>query len=113
MVCEVVNQQTPWALKETNLNLKQCPKSDLEVIQKVPYISVVESLMYARVCTCPDKAFVVRMLGRYLCNPGMDHWTATKRVLRNLQRTKDYMFTYKKSEQYEMQEDFFYDEFWT
>ncbi|XP_062103179.1 secreted RxLR effector protein 161-like [Humulus lupulus] len=37
------------------------------------------------------------MLGRYLSNPGMDHWIAAKRVMRYLQRTKGYMLTYKKS----------------
>lgn len=44
-------------------------------------------------------AFVVKMLGRYLSNPRMDYWKVTKRVIRYLQRTKDYMFTYRKSNQ--------------
>ncbi|KAG8483393.1 hypothetical protein CXB51_023135 [Gossypium anomalum] len=35
--------------------------------------------------------------GRYLSNPGIDHWIATKKVLRYPQRTKDYMLTYKRS----------------
>ena len=29
----------------------------------IPYSSLVGSLMYAQVCTCPDIAFVVGMLG--------------------------------------------------
>ncbi|KAG8501211.1 hypothetical protein CXB51_003325 [Gossypium anomalum] len=36
--------------------------------------------------------------GRYLSNPGIDHWIAAKRVMRYLQRTKDYMLAYKKSD---------------
>ncbi|KAL3613382.1 hypothetical protein CASFOL_042795 [Castilleja foliolosa] len=90
--------------KGDKLSLKQCPKSDLEVkeMHKVPYASVVGSLMYAQVCTRPDIAFIVGMLGRYLSNHGMDHWIAAKRVLRYLQRTKDYMLTYKKSDQLEI-----------
>ena len=52
--------------------------------------------MYAQVCTRPDISFIVGMLGRYLSNPGMDHWKAAKWVLRYLQRTKDYMLTYRK-----------------
>ena len=67
-------------------------------MQKIPYASVVGSLMYAQVCTRPDISFIVGMLGRYLSNPGMDHWKAAKRVLRYLQRTKDYMLTYRKSD---------------
>ena len=53
--------------------------------------------MYAQVCTRPDLAFAVGMLGRYQTNPGMEHWKAAKKVLRYLQGTKDYMLTYKRS----------------
>ncbi|KAL3655415.1 hypothetical protein CASFOL_001201 [Castilleja foliolosa] len=42
------------------------------------------------------------MLGRYLHNPGMEHWKAAKRVLRYLQGTKDYMLTYRRSDQIEI-----------
>jgi hypothetical protein len=51
--------------------------------------------MYAQVCTRPDIAYITGILGRYLSNPGIDHWKAAKRVLRYLQRTKDYMLTYQ------------------
>ncbi|XP_073051223.1 secreted RxLR effector protein 161-like [Primulina eburnea] len=40
--------------------------------------------------------------GRYLCNPRMDHWKAAKRVMRYLQRTKDHMLTYRKSDNLEI-----------
>jgi len=61
--------------KDEKFSLSQCPKNDLEVkeMQKIPYASVVESLMYAQVCTRPDIAFIVGMLSRYLSNSGMDH----------------------------------------
>ncbi|RVW91887.1 Retrovirus-related Pol polyprotein from transposon TNT 1-94 [Vitis vinifera] len=55
------------------------------------------SLMYAQVCTRPDIAFVVGMLGRYLSNPGSQHWKAAKKVLRYLQGTKDLMLTYQRT----------------
>ena len=42
------------------------------------------------------------MLGRYLSNPGKDNWIAVKRVMRYLQRTKDYMLTYRKLDQLEI-----------
>ncbi|XP_062075084.1 secreted RxLR effector protein 161-like [Humulus lupulus] len=58
--------------------------------------------MYAQVCTRPNIAYVVGMLGRYLSNPGMDHWIAAKRVMRYLQRTKGYMLTYKKLDRLEV-----------
>ena len=67
-------------------------------MQKIPYASAVGSLMYAQVCTRPDIAYSVGMLGRYLSNPGMDNWKAANRVMRYLQRTKDHMLTYKRSD---------------
>ena len=55
----------------------------------------VGSLMHALVCTRPDIAFAVGMLGRYQSNPRMEHWKATKKIMRYLKGTKDYMLTYK------------------
>ena len=63
-------------------------------MRTIPYSSLVGSFMYAQVCTHPDIAFVVGMLGRYLSNPRSQHWKAAKKVLRYLQGTKDLMLTY-------------------
>ncbi|KAG8496840.1 hypothetical protein CXB51_008132 [Gossypium anomalum] len=100
LACRIADQVTPLSLKETKFSLTQCPKSNLEIqeMKKIPYASAVGSLMYAQVCTHPDIAYIFGMLGRYLSNPGIDHWIAAKRVIRYLQRTKDYMLTYKKSD---------------
>lgn len=38
------------------------------------------------------------MPGRYQQNPGISHWRAVKKVLRYLQRTKDYMLVYRRSD---------------
>ncbi|XP_068639322.1 secreted RxLR effector protein 161-like [Aristolochia californica] len=94
---------TPVA-KGDKFSLKQCPKNDLKrtEIQKIPYASVVGSLMYAQVCTHPDIAFIVGILGRYSSNRGMQHWKAAKRVMRYLKRTKDYMITYRRSDSLEI-----------
>ena len=54
-------------------------------MKAVPYSLVVGSLMYAQVCTRPDIAFVVGVLGRYLSDPGQSHLKMTKKVLRYLQ----------------------------
>ena len=37
------------------------------------------------------------MLGRYISNPSIDNWKAVKKVLRYLQGTKDYMLTYRRT----------------
>ena len=70
-----------------------------EQMKKIPYASAVGSLMYAQTCTRPDISFVVGMLGRYQSDPGFEHWKGAKKVMRYLQGTKDYMLTYKRSEQ--------------
>ena len=84
--------------KSDKFSKSQCPKNNLKVkaMQNIPYASAVGSLMYAQVCTRPDIAFAVRVLGRYLSNPSMDHWVAAKKVMRYLQRTKDCMLVYRK-----------------
>ena len=78
----------------------QCLQNDIERYQKkaVPYPSVVGSLMYAQVCTRPNIAFVVSVLGRYLSDPCQSHWKMDKKVLRYLQGTKDLMLTYQRTD---------------
>ena len=79
--------------------LNQCPKNDFkrEHMKNIPYTSAVGSLIYAQVCTRPDIAFAVGVLGRYQSNPGIDHWRATNKVMRYLQGTKDYMLMYRQT----------------
>ncbi|XP_070009956.1 secreted RxLR effector protein 161-like [Nicotiana sylvestris] len=60
------------------------------------HMQVVGCLMYIHVCTRPDIAFVVNMLGRFSSNPGWAHWVAAKKVMRYLQSIKDFMLVYKK-----------------
>ena len=56
-------------------------------MSKVPYASVVGSLMYAMVCTRPDTAHVVGVVSRYMNNLGKEHWMAMKWILRYLRGT--------------------------
>ena len=81
-------------------SLTWSPKNNLEIeeMQKIPYASAMGSLMYVQVCTRPDIAFIVGMLGRYMSNPRVDHWKAIKRVMRYLKRTKYFMLTYPRSD---------------
>ena len=93
------SMDTPMS-KRDKFSLSQSPKNDVdkEAMQQFPYASAVGSLMYAQVYTHPNLAFIVGMLGRYMSNPGVDHWKAAKRVMRYLQRTKEYMLTYQRSD---------------
>ena len=66
--------------KGDKFSLHQCPRNELERkdMERFPYASTVGSLMYAQVCMRSDIAYIVRMLGIYLSNPGMDHWKKAK-----------------------------------
>ncbi|KAM0968159.1 hypothetical protein TB1_015836 [Malus domestica] len=97
------NGEVPMG-KGDRLNKSQCPKNELEKhgMSTKPYASLVGSLMYAQVCTRPDLAFAISVLGRYQANPGEQHWVAAKKVLRYLQRTKSYMLVYRSVENLEL-----------
>ncbi|KAL0534572.1 hypothetical protein IC582_028863 [Cucumis melo] len=78
------------------LSKEQCPKISQEVedMSNIPYASAVGSLMYTMLCTRPDICYSVGMVSRYQSNPGHNHWTAVKNILKYLRRTKDYMLVY-------------------
>jgi hypothetical protein len=78
----------------------QCPKNEYEINQMkvVPYVSPAESLQYAQVCTSPNLAYVIGLLGRYQKNLGFEHLKLVKKVLRYLQGTKGLMLTYRRSD---------------
>ena len=65
-----------------------------EYMKSEPYASVVGSLMYVMLCTIPDICYSVGIVSRYQSNPGREHWTAVKHILKYLRRTRDYMLVY-------------------
>ena len=58
-------------------------------MMKIPYASVVGSLMYAMVCTRPDIGYVVEVVSRFMSNPGKEHWNTVKWILRYLKGTSN------------------------
>ncbi len=63
-------------------------------MSSVPYASAVGSLMYAMLCTRPDINLAISLVGRYQSNPGAEHWTAVKNILKYLKRTKEMFLVY-------------------
>ncbi|KAK8931242.1 hypothetical protein KSP39_PZI016333 [Platanthera zijinensis] len=82
---------TPLA-SHFQLSKEQAPKSGEErkFMERVPYASVVGSLMHAMVSTRLDIAHVVGVVSRFMSNPGKHHWEAVKRILRYLKGTSDF-----------------------
>ena len=62
------------------LSSKHSPSSEKEKeeMRKMPYASVVGSLMYVMVCTKPDIAHAVGVVNKFLSNPGKEHWVTIK-----------------------------------
>ena len=63
-------------------------------MRRYPYASAVGSLIYAMLCTRPDICYAVGMVSRFQSNPGPDHWTAVKNILKYLRRTRNYMLVF-------------------
>ena len=55
--------------------------------------------MYAMLCTRPDIAHAISFTSRYQSDPGMEHWTAVKNILKYLNRTNDMVLSYGGDEQ--------------
>jgi hypothetical protein len=45
-------------------------------------------------CTRPDVSNALSLTSRFQSDPGMDHWTAVKNILKYLKRTKDMFLVY-------------------
>ena len=73
-------------LQGLKLSLVQCPTmaEDREKMSVIPYASAIGSIMYAMLCTRPDVNLAVSLVGRYQSNPGKEHWTAVKNILKYL-----------------------------
>jgi Reverse transcriptase (RNA-dependent DNA polymerase) len=58
-----------------NLGKKHCPSTnaELETMKKIPYASVIESIMYAMIYTRPDVSYALSVTSRHQANPGIAH----------------------------------------
>ena len=63
-------------------------------MSRIPFASVVGSLMYAMLCTRPDICYAVGIVSRYQSDQGEEHWITVKHILKYLRRTRDYMLVY-------------------
>ena len=59
-------------------------------MDKIPYASIVGSVMYTMVCTRPDISHAISVASRFMANPGIEHWHALKWLLRYLTGTQGY-----------------------
>ena len=67
---------------------------EVEDMRRIPYASVVGSLMHVMLSSTLDICYEVGIVSRYHFNSGLDHWTMVKIILKYLRRTRDYMLVY-------------------
>ncbi|XP_054778412.1 secreted RxLR effector protein 161-like [Prosopis cineraria] len=82
------------------LSLDMGPKTEIakRKMERVPYASVVGSLIYAMMCTRPDICYAVGLVSCYQSNLREGHWKAVKRILRYLNGIVDYALCYQGSD---------------
>lgn len=66
-LCKAMSRKTPMEIAQ---------------VKDKPYMNLVGSLLYAAILTRPDIANAVRLVSRYISNPGTQHWKAARRILR-------------------------------
>ena len=83
-------------LQGVKLSQTQSPTiaEDREKIKVIRYTLAIGYIMNAMLCTRPDVCLAISLAGRYQSNPGVDHWTAVKNILKYLKRTKDIFLVY-------------------
>lgn len=83
-------QETP---EDASVRLSKADEASSEeeskMMERVPYMELVGSLLYASTSVRIDIAHVVGVLARYMQKPGVKHWKTAKRCLRYLKGTKD------------------------
>ncbi|KAE8729592.1 putative Leucine-rich repeat protein kinase family protein [Hibiscus syriacus] len=78
------------------LSSSMSPSSEEERMEmsRVPYASVMGSLMFVMICTRPDIAQAVGVVSRYMANPGKEHWNIVKRIMRYIKGTSNVALCY-------------------
>ena len=56
-------------------------------MSRVPYSTVMGSLMYAMVCLRPDLAYAVNAVSMYMAKPSKEHWKAIQWIIRYLRES--------------------------
>jgi hypothetical protein len=75
------------ALTPMDKNLKLSARMSPDTPEKwlemrdIPYRELIGKILYLAIATCPDIAYAVGMLCRFVENPGPEHWHAAKHVL--------------------------------
>ena len=78
------------------LSKEDSPHTDEEKerMKAILHALAIGSIMYAMLCTRPDVAYALGCVSLFQSNPGENHWTAVKCILKYLRNTKDLCLIY-------------------
>ena len=82
-------------LQGKTLSKTHCPT----MADESPYALAIGSIMYAMLCTRPDVSHALSLTSRNQSDPGVEHWTSVKDILKYLKRTKDMFLVYGGNEE--------------
>jgi hypothetical protein len=74
---------------EPNANFVKLDEGE-PCVDKQQYQALIGCLTYAMMVSRPDLAAAVGVLSQYMSNPGQQHWTGVKRVLRYIKGTVNF-----------------------
>ncbi len=100
---QYIREILEWAsMSESNtVSTPMAPKQDFTKFDgpwpDYPYTTMIGSLMWAALCTCPDIAFVVNNLVQFNSSYGPEHIARVKRIFHYLKGTIDYRIQYSHS----------------
>ena len=86
------------------LSITHSPQTEDEIkdMSRIPYSNAIGSLMYDMVCTRPDLAYSASIVSRFMANPGKQHWSVVKWILRYLKGSKSVGLVYEESQKESM-----------
>ena len=88
---------TPFASHlKLSSSLSQKTIEEESYMKKFPYSSIVSSLVYAMVCTCPNISHAMNVVSRYMANLGKTHWHAIKWIFHYLQGIVDTFLEFRR-----------------
>ena len=81
---------------EVHLSKDMCLRThkEREHMDRIPYASMIGSIMYVMLCMRPDVSHALSITSRYQANLGEKHWMAIKNILKYLSKTMDVFLIY-------------------
>jgi len=94
--CKPVHTPIEAGLKYSK-DMMPTTSDEIALISNVPYSSAIGSLQYLVTSTRPDLAYCVNHLAQFMGNPGLQHWSGVKRIMRYLKGSIHSCLTFRAS----------------